>query len=339
MSVAAAQRADAVIGIGASAGGFDPLCMVLSQLKPGLRAPVLVVVHLNAAAPSILDRILGRCTALPVEFAYNGCRLQNGHVYVAPPDRHMVVRDDFLELEHSATVNAVRPSVDVTFESMASHFGPRCVGVILSGTRDDGAAGMLAIKRAGGHTIVQDPEEAVFPGMPTNALYVVKPDDVAGADRIGEMASKAIDQLPPVGVPAETDHPQGDPDVDDPPGGEVVHPPGHPSELACPECGGVLWEQPEPPHDFRCRVGHAYSPDSLVSRHSQKLEEVLWSAVVALEERADLFRRVSRRLQGQGAQKMHRRYSDSADLATSHAAALRSLIEGTENPPSPTGTD
>ena len=338
MTAATGPRADAVIGIGASAGGFDPVCSVVSQFKPGLKAAVLVVVHLNAAAPSVLDRILGRRASLPVEFAYSGCPLQAGHIYVAPPDHHMVLTDEGLELDHGPTVNAVRPSVDVTFGSMAARFGPRSVGVILSGTRDDGAAGLLAIKRAGGHAIVQDPEEALFPAMPKNALYVITPDEVAGADTIAAIAAKAVDQLPPpaAAAAAEADDPEGDPDGDDPPA-EVGHPPGRPSELACPECGGVLWEQPEPPHGFRCRVGHAYSPDSLVSRHSQKLEEVLWSAVVALEERADLFRRVSHRLHGKGGvQKMQRRYLESAETAARHAAALKSLIAGTENLPSPT---
>lgn len=333
MSETAPGPVDVVVGLGASAGGIEPLCTILGGLKPDLRAAVLVVVHLHAAAPSVLDRILGRCTAMPVSFAVDGAPLVAGRVYVAPADVHLTVRDGRLALDRGPTVNAVRPSVDVLFRSMAAELGARSVGVVLSGSRDDGAAGLSAIKRAGGYAIVQDPHEAVFPGMPASACALAAPDDVVAAPKIAELVGSVVDRLSRRhGV--EPADPGEDPPATE--GGSPRHPAGRPSELTCPECGGVLWEEPGEPLSFRCRTGHAYSPGSLVGRHSQKLEEVLWSAVAALEERADLLRRIGRRHAGAGSTGARVRYEVEAEAAIRDAHALRSVVVSLENPPSPT---
>ena len=326
------RPAAVVVALGASAGGIEPVCTIVSGLPRDIRAAVLVVVHLNAAAPSVLDHILARCGPLPVSFASDGDLMEEGHVYIAPADYHLLIAGDRLTLDHGPTVNASRPSVDVLFTSLAATYGPRSVGVILSGTRDDGAAGLHAIHQAGGHTIVQDPKDAVFPGMPTAACDTTAPDAVAPAQRIAGLISQIVEGATGSGRGAHTD--------DDPPEQPSEapvdeHPPGRPSELACPECGGVLWEQPGDLPGFRCRVGHAYSPDSLVSRHSQKLEAVLWSAVVALEERADLFSRLSRRVASRGGGAAKRRYERDAERATRDAAVLRSVVTALANPPSP----
>ena len=322
-----------VVGLGASAGGLEPVCSIVAKLPADLPAAVLVLVHLSPAAPSVLDRILARCGPLPVSFAAAGMALEAGHIYVAPADEHLVLTDGHLALDHGPTVNAVRPSVDVMFRSMALTYESHCVGVILSGTRDDGAAGLLDIHRAGGVTIVQDPSDAAFPGMPTAACALSQPDAVAPADKIAVLLTNAAARL-------STDGPRpkvgGESDPPSNASASSAHPDGSPSELACPECGGVLWEQGEP-FRFQCRIGHSYSPDSLVVRHSQKVEEALWSAVVALEERADLLTRVGRRLasrrSGSGLQ---RRYEEKAEAARDSARALRRLALEGERRPSPT---
>ena len=317
-----------VVGIGASAGGIEPLRRILGDLDPGLPAAVLVVVHLHPGTPSVLDAILRRCCSLPVAFASTGMDLEAGRVYLAPPDLHMTVADGSLAVDRGPTVNAVRPSVDVLFRSMAGTYGHRGVGVVISGALDDGAVGLRAIKHAGGTAIVQDPADALFPSMPTAAGHMTRPDAVAGVDRIGGVVTEAVYRL--AGAAGK-----GGPAVDDPPSGDegIGHPPGQPSELACPECGGVLWEQPDEVLRFRCRIGYSCSTESLVSRHSQKLEEVLWSAVVALEERADLFRRVGRRLSGRSA--VSPRYERDARAASRDAKLLRSVVMALENRPFP----
>lgn len=322
-----------VVGLGASAGGLEPVCSIVAGLPADLPAAVLVLVHLSPAAPSVLDRILARCGPLPVTFGQDGTPLEVGHIYVAPADEHLVVTDGHLALDHGPTVNAVRPSVDVLFRSMALAYGSHCVGVILSGTRDDGAAGLLDIRRADGVTIVQDPSDAAFPGMPTAACNMSEPDAVAPADKIAGLITQAAVRLASDDLAVAT---KGGTDAPSTASASSSHPEGNPSELACPECGGVLWEQTEPHYRFQCRIGHSYSPDSLVVRHSQKVEEALWSAVVALEERADLLTRVGQRLSsGRSASRVLRRYEAGVKAARANAQALRQLVLDLERPPSP----
>ena len=320
--------ATVVVGLGASAGGLEVLCTVLGGLPPDLPAAVVIVLHLSPTAPSVLDEILRRCGSLPVSFVRERVPLEAGRVYVAPPDNHLTVGRGFVCTDRGPTVNAVRPSADVLFGSLAEQFGPRAVGVILSGTLDDGAAGLLRIKEAGGLSIVQDPKEAVFPGMPERAIGLAGPDHVCAAAEVPDLIAAAVRAI--VSGPG---NPGEDPELPDPvdadePGtaAEDRIPDGNPSELTCPECGGVLWAQGQEELTFRCRVGHAYSPDSLVARHSQRVEEALWSAVVALEERADLFRRVCRRLAGSGPSHLTTHFETGADAAVESARVLRDAI-------------
>ena len=306
--------------------------MIVSKLPADLQAAVLVLVHLSPAAPSVLDRILARCGPLPVSFAQDGNELEAGHVYVAPADEHLIVSDGHLRLDHGPTVNAVRPSVDVLFRSIALAYGSRGIGVVLSGTRDDGAAGLLDIQRAGGVTLVQDPSDAAFPGMPTAACAMADPDAVAPADKIAALIAAATARMAAEGSEGNS---EGGGDRPSWASATSAHPEGSPSVLACPECGGVLWEQTDPAHRFQCRIGHSYSPDSLVVRHSQKVEEALWSAVVALEERADLLNRVGQRLSRGSSSRIQRRYEEGAEAARSTAKTLRRLVLDLERPPSP----
>jgi two-component system chemotaxis response regulator CheB len=332
--------ATVVVGLGASAGGVEALCSVVGGLSPDLPAAVIVVLHLSPAAPSVLDDILRRSSRLPVSFVTGSARLEAGRVYVAPPNHHLVVDGGLVRTDRGPTVNAVRPSVDVLFASLADEYGPRAIGVVLSGTLDDGAAGLLQIKEGGGRTIVQDPEEAGFPGMPEHAIALAGPDQVAPAAEIPARIADAVRAIVPEhGNPGE-DTKAGDPadpGRSGPPGSETHGGSiaGRPSELTCPECGGVLWAEGGEEMTFRCRVGHAYSPGSLMARHTQKVEEALWSAVVALEERADLFRRVGRRLGRTGGGHLQRRFQASADSAREKAQVLRDAIPEIVIPPLP----
>ena len=324
--------ATAVVALGASAGGIEALCTVIGGLPADLPAAVVVVLHLSPAAPSVLDDILTRCSALPASFVEGDTPLEKGRVYLAPPDHHLLLEDGRLRTDRGPNVNAVRPSVDVLFGSVAEEYGPRGVGVVLSGTLDDGATGLLRIKDAGGPTIVQDPKEAVFPGMPESAISLAGPDQVAPAADIPGLIATAVRRIiSDHGNPGEDwkladslDPEQAGPATGSNTEDRILE--GRPSELTCPECGGVLWAHGGEEMTFRCRVGHAYSPDSLVARHSQKVEEALWSAVVALEERADLFRRVSGRLARTGTGHLRTRFEIGADSALENAKVLRDAI-------------
>jgi two-component system chemotaxis response regulator CheB len=177
-----------LVVVGASAGGVDALTELVRALPGDLPAPVLVVLHMAADKPSLLPRILSRATELTVETARDGELLQRGHVHVAPPGRHLVVRGRRIRLESSEPINGHRPAVDPLFTSAAAACGPDVVGVILSGTRADGTAGLAEVKARGGTTLVQDPRDALHAGMPTSAIDHVSVDAVLP---IGEIA-KAI---------------------------------------------------------------------------------------------------------------------------------------------------
>src|SRR5262245_29615355 len=166
-----------IILIGASAGGVEAISALVADLPPDLRAAILVVLHLSRGR-SVLPDILSRAGRLPARHPADEERLLYGRVYVAPPDHHMTLQDDRIRLQHGPTENGVRPAIDPLFRSAARSFGPRTIGVILTGSLDDGTAGLAAIKEAGGITVVQDPHEAFAPSMPRSALEFVGADHV-----------------------------------------------------------------------------------------------------------------------------------------------------------------
>jgi two-component system, chemotaxis family, protein-glutamate methylesterase/glutaminase len=180
-----------VVAIGVSQDGITALQRVLTPLTAALKASVLIVRHTSPTMPSLLSSILGRVLAMPVKQADAGDRLQAGVVYIAPPDLHLTVVDGHVGLDQGPKVRFTRPSIDVLFESVARVCGARSIGVLLSGGGRDGAAGLAAIRRAGGHTIVQDPSEAVAPYMPLAAL-ATNGHQVLKLDEIGDVLRAAV---------------------------------------------------------------------------------------------------------------------------------------------------
>ena len=174
-----------VVAIGASAGGVEALSSLAAGLSPDLPYAYLMVLHVPAGSPSILARIVDRTGPLPAVAARDGMALQPGHIYVSVPDRHLVVVDDRAVLSEGPTENGHRPAINASFRSVALAFGPRAIGVLLSGVLDDGVLGLAAIQSRGGTTISQSPEDALFPAMPTNAVEagVVDRQSTAAGDR------------------------------------------------------------------------------------------------------------------------------------------------------------
>jgi two-component system chemotaxis response regulator CheB len=279
------MRRDVVV-IGGSAGSHKPLMQTLARLPADLPAVVLVALHVALGARATLADSLASSCALPVLPAVDGTRLEPGRVHVAVPDRHLIVDEgDVLRLSDGPRQNRVRPAVDALFRSAARWCGPRAAGVVLSGSLDDGAAGLAAIAADGGVALVQDPAEARFPGMPTAALRVV-PDAVPVpalklGDAIAEIAGKPIiaGDRPPQPLVWETDMiPYGASDVPD-------H--GQPTALGCPECrGGMYVVRTGRAAHYVCHVGHSYSPQSLLTVRDDSVEEAIWTAVSALQEKA-----------------------------------------------------
>ena len=284
-----------IVVVGASAGGVEALTGFAESLPPDLDAAVLVVLHLSATARSVLPQILSRAQNLGATYPKNEQRIQRGRIYVAPPDHHLLVADDRLLLNRGPRVNCCRPAIDPLFRSAAVHYRERSIGIILSGTLDDGAEGLRAIKDAGGVAIVQSLAESAFTGMPNAAIEACSPDYVVRSREMGPLIEQIlVKRLAPTNPSQEAlielaiEEMAGDPNASK----EL----GAVSEFACPECGGCLWEIVDDRNfRFRCRVGHAYSARHLLDEQTVHFDRALWTALRALRERADLSKRLSRR--------------------------------------------
>ena len=279
-----------IVVVGASAGGVEALADLAASLPDDLAAAVFVVLHLPATGTSALPEILRRHGPLPAAHVNDGEPIRPGRIYVAPPDHHVLVRTGHVHLSRGPRENGHRPAIDPLFRSAAREYATEVIGVVLSGALDDGTAGLLAIKSRGGVAVVQQPTDALYPGMPGNALEHVQVDHVVAAASIGKLLTRLVADLldaprepAPTGMRVEVEMEGFAPEAF-----ESNHP-GRPSGFSCPDCNGVLWQIKDGgPERYRCRVGHAWSPESLLSQQSEALEAALWVALRSLEERAAL---------------------------------------------------
>jgi two-component system chemotaxis response regulator CheB len=179
-------RVASIVVVGASAGGVEALSVLVASLSPDIRAAVLVVLHVAPGGTSVLPQILMRCGRIPVDAATDGAQVERGHVYVAPPDHHLLVDDGVLRLDSGPREHGHRPSIDATMRAASAAHGDGVIAVVLSGARDDGTAGAEMVRSAGGRVVVQAPEDALFADMPLSVLAHMKPDAVLPVAEIGE---------------------------------------------------------------------------------------------------------------------------------------------------------
>jgi two-component system chemotaxis response regulator CheB len=273
-----------IVVVGASAGGVEALTSLVRALPGDLPASVFVVLHLPATGSSALPDILSRAGRLPASHAKDGEPIEQRRIYVAPPDYHLLLRAGHVRATRGPRENGHRPAVDPLFRSAAFEYANRVVGVVLSGALDDGTAGLLAVKSRGGVAIVQHPEDALYPRMPHNAIEHVEVDHVLPAADIGETLGRlaAEPATDPAGAGSDDMQTKVELEGFSMEAIEGGHP-GRPSGFSCPDCNGVLWEIRDGGLvRFRCRVGHAWSPESLLTQQSESLEAALWVALRTL---------------------------------------------------------
>ena len=316
---------------GASAGGVEALVELVRSLPADFPHSVLVVLHVAPTGTSVLPAILSRACRLPVGAPADGEELRPGHVYVAPPDCHLVVEDSHLRLSQAPRENGHRPAIDPTMRSAAKTYDGGTIGIVLSGSRDDGTAGLMAIKASGGTAIVQDPDEALYPAMPLSAIAHVEADAIL---RIGAMAGWILDNMPANGAPGDEPAMTIDEPTNDPRMAVVAtsnHPPsaaGEGTRFTCPDCGGVLFERHEGALErFQCSVGHVFSIESLSSAQAEALEGALWAAVRSLEDRASLLKRLAGRARGADSVRSASEFERQAEEALERARTIREAIE------------
>jgi two-component system, chemotaxis family, protein-glutamate methylesterase/glutaminase len=279
-----------VLAIGTSAGGVEALRFLASSFPRGLPASVLITIHLPSYSHSLLNEVLSEAGPLPAVFAQDGDVLRKERIYIAPPNRHLLLEGDRIALGEGPRENNTRPAIDPMLRSVALCCGARAVGVVLTGALGDGASGLWAVEQAGGFTVVQDPKDAAFAEMPLTALSRANPHHVV---RLAEMP-KLLEDL--VLQPAGEQKPlakniareveiarSGSGSMSD------MDRIGRRSVLACPDCGGVTWEidEGEVSH-YRCHVGHTYTSELMSMALDDNLRRALASAMRALEERVAL---------------------------------------------------
>jgi len=326
------KRRDIVV-IGGSAGAIKALRTLVARFPADLAASIFVAIHIPVDFPSILPKILDSSSYLQAMHPTDKQPIQNGIIYVAPPDFHLLVEKGCVGLSRGARENRHRPAIDPLFRSAARAYGTRVVGVLLSGELDDGSAGLMAIKMRRGLTVVQDPAEAVSPEMPSRAIQYSAPDHILSVDAIADLLIRVSSQ--PLSVEAQMLEPGMSNELDDEARQANLEDEsekqkrGNPSAFTCPECHGTLWEMDEAGLlRFRCRVGHAYTADELRVAMSASTEDALWAAMRTLEEKASLLRRLAPR----SAQRLATQYYEEAATFDKHIDTIRRILVENQGP-------
>ncbi|MBS1528280.1 MAG: chemotaxis protein CheB [Bacteroidetes bacterium] len=325
------MEVDSVVVIGGSAGGFQATAELMARVPAGLHTAFFVVVHISRnSVGSILVQYIQKHTAYLCSLAEDNAPIEKGHVYVAPPDFHLIVKSGYMRVVRGPQENRWRPSIDVLFRSAAAAYDSHAIGIILSGLLDDGTSGMSAIKRSGGTCIVQEPDDAEFEDMPYNVLnnvaidyrvpvadmgYVLDdifskpfadrklqaiPDDVKIESEITERRSSDMSELEKIGVRGN---------------------------YTCPDCGGGLWEMTNDTMPrYRCYTGHVFTGKILAEKQAEGLEESLWVSIRMLEERRNLLMRIVNRQSETGLGGKEDDTAQRAEELEKHIERLKSLL-------------
>ena len=314
-----------IIVIGGSSGATAPLKSILGGLSADLPASVFVVLHIPSRSVGLLSIVASAAGPLPTREAEDGLKIERGHVYIGAPDHHLILVDGHIRLGRGPRENMVRPAIDPLFRSAAMSYGPRVIGVVLSGLLGDGASGLNAIKRCGGMALVQDPEDAIADEMPRRALEATVADLCIPSAKLGDVLSDLARQtagprLPvPPEIRLEVDIAMGE-RLDSALLGKIADP----AALTCPACGGVLSKiRTGNPLRFRCQVGHAYSADILANEQEGRVDEALRVALRIIEERAELVSRMAEEGRESGRRAVAEMYQERAKEYRQHADTLR----------------
>lgn len=320
-----------IVVIGASAGGFDVIKKIVSALPEKLDAVILIVWHLSPDVRGILPHVLSQVGKLPAMNGIDYEPLQPGHIYVAPPDHHLLIEGDHTRISRGPKENRFRPAIDPLFRSAAFHYGRRVIGIILSGGLDDGSAGLWTIKEHGGTSIVQDPLEAEVRSMPQNAIELAGADYVVSASEIGPLIVRLINEEVSEDNRSVkvTDRTKVEIDIamDMEKGHLNILAEGKLSSFTCPECHGVLVSITEAGRArFRCHTGHAFSADALLAGITETTEESLWAAIRSIQESTMLLNNMGDHFAEANQPKVAATFFRKAKEAEKRLAILRNAV-------------
>jgi two-component system chemotaxis response regulator CheB len=324
-----------IVVIGGSAGALEALGFI-ADLSADFPAAIFLVMHLAAEGPGMLPDILGRSSKIAVQHGHDGDRIAPGRIYVAPPDHHMTIKDGTVKVARGPKENRHRPSIDVLFRSAAEIYGPRVIGVVLSGMLDDGSSGLVTIRARGGLAIVQEPKDALFPDMPSNAIAYAGADYRAPHSQLAALLMKSVTEKIDERILTEARVERGKEQ-----GSEVSEvsmdrnstsdKSGEAAEFSCPDCGGVLRRiENGKILRFKCRVGHTYSGQTLLEAQSETIEQALWSALRLMEEKAEMVRKLKEYALARNFKVTPKKFEDQAKKLEADARAIRELLKSTQ---------
>jgi two-component system chemotaxis response regulator CheB len=325
-----------IIVIGASSGGFDAIRTLMSALPEGLDASIFMVWHMAPDVRGVLPQVLNRDQKMFAANAIDHEPINGGRIYVAPPDHHLLIDKGKVRVTKGPKENRFRPAIDPLFRSAALAYGQRVIGIILSGSLDDGTAGLWTIKEHGGMAIAQDPNEAEVSSMPENAIKGGAVDHILPLKEIAALIATAVnDEVPEInGIEMEQDKRtraeigiamEGDPLK------TVIFNFAPPSPYTCPECHGVLAAISEGDRvRFRCHTGHAFSADSLLAAITEKIEESMWSAIRNIQESVLLLNHMGDHFAEANNTRLAAQYFRKAKEADERAAIVRQAVNSHE---------
>ena len=316
-----------IVVIGASAGGMQATAQLLSKLDPELDVAVFVVLHIAKHAMSeVITKYMQKHTRIPCSIAVNGESIISRHIYIAPPDRHLIVKPGVVLINDGPSENRWRPSIDVLFRSAAVAYDSGVIGIVLSGMLDDGTSGMGAIKKCGGICIVQEPGEAEFPDMPNNVLNHVDVDHRVLIDDMGYIIQDAVAQQPVMKVHEIPQEIRIEANITERLSSSMddlkkiaTH-----TVFTCPDCGGGLWQiNNDSIRRYRCHTGHVFNESILLSTQAKALEESIWVSIRMLEERRNLLLTIAQHEIDESvrAEKIKR-----AETMNTHISSLRTAL-------------
>jgi two-component system chemotaxis response regulator CheB len=306
-----------LIVLGGSAGGVEALSTLLKDLPADFPAPVLAVIHIGESE-NMLVEVLQRSTKLQVSSPTEPEPLADGRVYIAPPNRHLIVRDGCVLAAHGPRENRHRPAIDALFRSAARAYRSKVIAVILTGALDDGVAGSLAVEARGGTIVVQDPAQARNPDMPANVLRQIKTNYCLALSDIPPLLIKLSSTGEPIAHSKPTAAQCASLSEDE------SLPTTEPLDYTCPECNGALLRIPSGESEqFRCNVGHIYSLESFTMAHSNAVERALWMALQRLNEKRSLHDHLARSTKDPD---LRRRYQENAAAAAEDIRLLKEIL-------------
>jgi len=317
-----------IIVIGASAGGYETLKLIIRNLPPKIDASIFIVWHMAPTIRGVLPQVLNRENSIHVDHAVDNEKIETNRIYIAPPDHHLILENGRVRVTHGPKENRFRPAVDPLFRSAANAYRNRVIGVVLSGALDDGTAGLWTIKNYGGLAVAQDPNDAEVPSMPENAIREVSVDYVVPAAEMADLLVRLSGEEVEIKNTPMNEDEKNQVEIkialEDSAFNAGVMQLGSLSPFTCPECHGVLSALKDGNRvRYRCHTGHAYSADSLVAAVTESIEDSLYNALRNIEESIMLLNHIGDHLAEANQGRLAALYFKKAQDAEARAELVR----------------